>query len=671
MRLLLLTTFLAATAAFAQDATTAGTASSPWPTLQSLSIDWPISGDANANGVVTVRYRKQGDATWKEALPLRRVPAGSNQGFSWANRHAGSVFDLEPGTTYELELTLADPEGGGATQTLTATTRTEPRAAASGRQRSATPATLAQVLGSLMPGDIVSLADGTYAAFTVGTDGTEALPIVIKSEHPLGATITGNVGLFSRKHVIVEGLRINGSVRLNDAEFCTIRGNRITTTAGGINGYGEPKGIVVVDNVVTGATTWADASLGVSGNNVGEGIELSGPGHVICWNQVSGFRDAISTLEDSEAVNQQSIDICNNDIEIGADDAIEADFTMGNVRLLRNRIRNSFVGISGQPTLGGPLYAVRNVMQNIIYSPFKLHRGSVGDVALHNTDLKCGDAFAVYAGVAWSRAWFRNNLFLGGQGGGSYGGFDNGSGRVAQLADAQASCSFDYDGFGSIGTGTFQGRIGGTTFSSLAALRANTTEAHAVQVDLSIFATAPTFPASGPFPGQSPADLRLAAGTAAVDVGMVLPNINDGFAGAAPDLGAYEVGSNLPIYGPRPGGAPVCGNGLIESGETCDDNNTRSGDGCSATCAVEPPDAGPGGGAGGGTGTGGGAATGGGGGPGGGSASGGGSGADGGATDVAPATASCGCASVDASLGGVVLLALTRARRRRRSPSSP
>ena len=30
-----------------------------------------------------------------------------------------------------------------------------------------------------------------------------------------------------------------------------------------------------------------------------------------------------------------------------------------------------------------------------------------------------------------------------------------------------------------------------------------------------------------------------------------------------------------------------CGDGIVVSGELCDDNNTRSGDGCSSTCAVE------------------------------------------------------------------------------------
>src|SRR5262249_25783297 len=33
---------------------------------------------------------------------------------------------------------------------------------------------------------------------------------------------------------------------------------------------------------------------------------------------------------------------------------------------------------------------------------------------------------------------------------------------------------------------------------------------------------------------------------------------------------------------------PVCGNGVIDSGEECDDGNTDAGDGCSPTCQIEP-----------------------------------------------------------------------------------
>ena len=47
-------------------------------------------------------------------------------------------------------------------------------------------------------------------------------------------------------------------------------------------------------------------------------------------------------------------------------------------------------------------------------------------------------------------------------------------------------------------------------------------------------------------------DFRLRPGPAAVDRGMVLPPVTDGFTGSAPDLGALEVGVAAPHYGPRP-----------------------------------------------------------------------------------------------------------------------
>ena len=37
----------------------------------------------------------------------------------------------------------------------------------------------------------------------------------------------------------------------------------------------------------------------------------------------------------------------------------------------------------------------------------------------------------------------------------------------------------------------------------------------------------------------------------AVDKGVALPNVNDGFKGKAPDLGAIEAGDPMPIYGAK------------------------------------------------------------------------------------------------------------------------
>ena len=66
-----------------------------------------------------------------------------------------------------------------------------------------------------------------------------------------------------------------------------------------------------------------------------------------------------------------------------------------------------------------------------------------------------------------------------------------------------------------------------------------------------------TFTVPGPAPVPIPAQyMTLRPGCTAVDAGAVLPNINEGFLGAAPDLGAFELGQPLPAYGPRPSSQP-------------------------------------------------------------------------------------------------------------------
>ena len=47
-------------------------------------------------------------------------------------------------------------------------------------------------------------------------------------------------------------------------------------------------------------------------------------------------------------------------------------------------------------------------------------------------------------------------------------------------------------------------------------------------------------------------DFSLRPGSAAVDRGVLLANVTDGFTGQAPDLGALERGQPPPHYGPRP-----------------------------------------------------------------------------------------------------------------------
>jgi MYXO-CTERM domain-containing protein len=620
-------------AAFAQNATTPGAVTTPYPTTQAISIEWAIAGDANQDGVVEVQYRESGAAAWKTGLPLVRVPAGANDtgdfgsgNGRWSNKHAGSLFDLEPGKTYEIELTLTDPDGGGTTTTTTVATRPIPVAPATATIKAVTPSTLTSALSAAAPGDILLLGAGSYPSFSVPKNGATDQPIVIRGEAADTVIIDGRVTMNDRKWVYLENVTVQGEVRMNGASNAVVRGCKIHTTSGGITfevGGDIPRNNYIVDNDIVGGATWKDDQLGADGYNGGEGIQLTGSGHVVCWNHVKGFRDNISHMEYDEAFEQVSNDICNNDLEEATDDGIEADSAMGNVRVMRNRIRNCFVGASSQPSLGGPTYFIRNVMYNVLYSPFKFHNGTVGDVGFHNTVVKCGDGWGCYAGATWSRAFFRNNLFIGGSGG-TYGGYSNGSGRVLDLGDADATCSFDYDGLGSIDTGKFEGRIGTTRFTSVATMQSSTSEAHGVAVDMSIFASAPAFP-SNPYPAWPVVDLQLQPGGAAVDQGVVLTGVNDGFTGAAPDLGAYEVGVPPPVYGPRTGSTPGTGgagggggtvgmDGAAGSGGTIDMDGAAGGGGMvgiDGAAGRDVPAAGGAAGVGGATATGGGRGTGG------------------------------------------------------------
>lgn len=539
----------------------------PFPTMKSISLEWALgTGDSNNNSVVNVEYRKDGTSTWQNGMPLKRVPAGSYQTFSWVNKHSGSLFDLEAATTYEIRLTRTDPDtSGSVVETFKVSTRAYPAPMFNAPVKTVAAGTnlTTYITNNVVAGDIVELSPGTYSGFTVSKNGTAGKPIVIRAQNAGTVTINGRILLDNRSYIHIENLNVNaptnllpyqGAIQLSSSAFVSITGNTVVNSLGDIQGNGiesnnRSENLYIADNTVIGKTAWNNGTLGVNGANGGEGIQVTGPGHVIEFNRVRGFRDCISFHEDAEAADQYSIDVLNNDIEIGADDGIEADFCFHNCRVMRNRIVNSFMGISSQPSLGGPTYFIRNVMYNVLLHAFKLHRESTGDVILHNTIVKSGDALSVYAGVQHKRQYLRNNLFIGGPGG-IYNGYDIGSGAVISMDYAEwATYDSNYNGYGSE-NGAFTGRIATVSFNGLQDLKNKTTEKNAVQVYLnSVFATSVAYPSNGMNEYAFP-NLQLGSSSNARDAGVVIPNITDGSVGA-PDLGAYEYGVQVPAYGPR------------------------------------------------------------------------------------------------------------------------
>ena len=552
----------------AENATVAGAVSTPYPTITNLAVEWRIEGDENLNGVVGVEYRMSGQEQWRKGMPLVRVPADhpmeprlSGPLYRWENKHSGSLFDLKPDTEYEFRLTLNDPDGGSAQKEVKARTRAVPKPAADAPVKNVNPETFRDSLRTARPGDILLLSPGYYFETAIDRSGEPGKPLVIRADnaHPVIGSNFDELSLERCRYLILEGLTVNGSLNLRFAEDVSVRFCKVNARFGII--AKQPPGCrncYIADNVVTYKIPWVNESIGSrsiwgGGANQGEGIEITGPGNVICYNRVSGYRDCISTMEGHWVSDQICIDIYNNDILVGPDDGIEADFCMSNCRIMRNRITNCGMGLSSQPGLGGPTYFIRNVMYNIAMYPFKLERHSVGNLFLHNTSLKAGDGFSEHHGQgAYSRTIFQNNLCIGGTGGGQQGRYSSGTGRAVYLPGYNSSCVFDYNGVGTYKT-PFTGLFGDREISSLAGLRELTGGDHSIQVDLGVFKEGVSFP-DPVYPERLPADLQLRPGSAAVDAGVVIPGVNDNFSGKAPDLGAYELGQALPHYGPRPAG---------------------------------------------------------------------------------------------------------------------
>jgi len=85
------------------------------PTTGALGVEWRIQGDDNRNATVALEWRRTAEAAWRPGLPLLRLQAEAvQQGASFhyvaPNMFAGSVFGLEPDTSYDVRLRLTDPD---------------------------------------------------------------------------------------------------------------------------------------------------------------------------------------------------------------------------------------------------------------------------------------------------------------------------------------------------------------------------------------------------------------------------------------------------------------------------------------------------------------------------------------------------------------------------------
>jgi hypothetical protein len=319
-------------------------------------------------------------------------------------------------------------------------------------------------------------------------------------------------------------------------------------------------------------------------------VRLYGPGHVVAYNYIANFHDGIDietygNPDGSHAIDGPhyppkeywdkrpvAIDFYNNYLTNFHDNAIEIDGSMHNVRVMRNMMVNSASHpFCNQPAIGGPIYWIRNIAYHAPGGSTRMTNGSAGALFYNNTILT-----ETSAGSSANIHW-RNNLMLGensapaifsvntntNYSSSDYNGFRPNPGAPFSFEwnSPRSSTRADYSGLisgGGRGGGAPNPALETRRFPTLAEFSAGThQDQHSVPVDYDVFVNVPGLDGKDLKNVQmvykaEDLDFRLKPGSVAIDRGVVLPNITDGFAGQAPDLGALEAGQAPPHYGPRP-----------------------------------------------------------------------------------------------------------------------
>ncbi len=549
-------------------------------TPEQIGLYLPTSR-AVAAGSVSVQYRRTGDVTWIDAHPLLRIQGTAVGGPSTlVDSFAGTIFDLSPGTQYDLQITHVESGQPNKQTTIQSTTRALPATAGAPNKNATVGGTALQTLfNGLVAGDVLQLANGTYAvsSLTLSNSGTSGSPIYIRGASQSGVTIqdtTGVVLTINASHVVLENLTIQGSgvdSGVNSSSQGIRNGNSSTFTnltvrnvsfAGvdmGIASDTGQIGTLIYNCTLNGNNVWADVANNSSWND--DGIRIPGQGCCAWNNSISGFGDACAWV--SGALNIGS-HFYRNRITFTDDDPIEGDYAVRNCSFYDNAVTNSATAVSLDPLYGGPFYAFRNTFINTYRHPYKLNSDESGFLFYNNTIVRTTGWSFNWAWVQFDNGQlgnlsYRNNLLI-------YRGTTSGGGTFD--IDAPVGQPLDFSNNGWFPNSNFVWTAEGKSFGNLAAAQAaagsgglanitplfgssNRRHAGDVVTASNPFTQTLTLGADYTTQYSGSIDVSLAAG-AAKNAGVAIPGITDGFSGAAPDMGSNIAGRAQPSYGPTP-----------------------------------------------------------------------------------------------------------------------
>ncbi len=498
------------------------------PTYESVGLYWD-SANANSNGC-NVQYRKQGSSTWSQGLNLW-YDASTNQ-------CRGSIVYLTPGTAYEAQIGV----NGAFTKGITFTTWSNSLPVAQTIKVPSGSTTLNITAGGSASGYIVY--DGTGS--TLDAQNNAATNINVNASYVIvrGFTLKGaqqhGILIDKNQHdVVIEDNDISGWGRTRDGTWGTDMDSGIRA----ICSAEELTRVTIQRNKIHDprypANSWAVAHPAGP-----QGITFSfcGGNNVFRWNEIyssqNHFNDGIGGEDNFSTAGfpNKDSDLYGNKINHAWDDGMEIEGGDQNVRVWGNYVDQTGTGISSTIDSVGPLYIFRNV-----WDRNQFIEGAACDSDQKQPMFKDGSSTDFGNG---RRYLFHNTMLQRTQSGCQYGlggGAGVGGTGDTQLVHNTVSMNNIYNIWKPQNTPFYQ--IGSdVTFQNDMMSTAGSPEVGAI-------AATPKYAAGN---GDNNADggmYQLAAGTPGYDQGLRIPNFNDHFNGAAPDVGAAEAGDSAMKFG--------------------------------------------------------------------------------------------------------------------------
>jgi len=607
-----------------------------------VQVAVPIAADPDFSASATLEYRRVGETAFRMGFPPSRIPAPVQS--PTVTFYIGSLFWLEPSTSYEVRVTFHDPGGqlDGVVAQAVGATRLEAHLFGGDRFVHVSPqgsdatgdgsltkpyATIRRALAGAGPGTQVMLHQGTYleGEITITSGGAPTKPLVIRGfpgekvvldgcgpttspwvtigDHLLrtvasapnpnmlclshnrlfpyqsmedllalkwglpgfyaeGSSVTvytsstinpSDLGVSRFNHAFrieqdnvqfwnlefrhygrsAPGLRGSHALYILNASGIFISQCTFSMNDGGVHIGGNASRITVQDcHFQDTVSEWPYDALRENDRLEAGGLRVysnhTGRGLVVRRNEFHGLFDGLGVcafnggpFNLTRLTNET--DVYENVVHDCAGDALETDGQCVNVRIWGNTFYNIVSGVSLAPVYGGPVYCLRNVMYGEPVpagsgTPFKIGSPAGSSPAgpmflFHNTaamwkGLYIGDG-------AWRQLTSRNNIWVGRQG------------YAFSNVRTTAPLDLDYDNLYHPFKSTPAFWMGREL--TLADLQTTAgLERHGMSVDPEVESLTSGL-------------LRLRAGSPLIDAGVVIPGINDDFAGAGPDVGAWEV----------------------------------------------------------------------------------------------------------------------------------